>query len=157
MTRIGIAGHQNLPDAALVFVTAGIRACLVEHDDVIGYSCLAAGADQLFAAEVLTAGGRLHVVIPCAGYLTTLTGADAAEYRRLLAAADERTELAFPAPSETAYDAAGRTVAELSDVLIAVWDGEPARGLGGTGDVVAHARALGREVRVIWPPGLSRT
>lgn len=32
---------------------------------------------------------------------------------------------------------------EAVDVLIAVWDGQPARGLGGTGQVVAQARATG--------------
>ena len=36
-----------------------------------------------------------------------------------------------------------------SDVLIAVWDGEPARGRGGTAEVVAYARSLGKPVVLI--------
>ena len=35
------------------------------------------------------------------------------------------------------------------DVLVAVWDGEPARGRGGTAQIVAYARDLGRPVIII--------
>ena len=37
---------------------------------------------------------------------------------------------------------------EHADVLIAVWDGRPARGMGGTADAVAYARQRG--VPVLW-------
>ncbi|HEY1620682.1 MAG TPA: hypothetical protein VGG25_23870 [Streptosporangiaceae bacterium] len=43
-----------------------------------------------------------------------------------------------------------------ADELWAVWDGQPARGYGGTADVVAHARSKGIPVRVIWPEGARR-
>ena len=52
--------------------------------------------------------------------------------------------------------AAGRLLVERSDRLIAVWDGLPARGPGGTADVVAYARALSRPVTVLWPQGAHR-
>lgn len=45
---------------------------------------------------------------------------------------------------------------DLADALIAVWDGEPARGYGGTADVVDLARTRGLDVTVIWPDGASR-
>lgn len=44
----------------------------------------------------------------------------------------------------------------LVDELIAVWDGKPARGYGGTADVVAYAERTGVPVRVLWPEGASR-
>ena len=44
-----------------------------------------------------------------------------------------------------------------ADRLFAVWDGKPARGYGGTADVVAEARQRGVPVTVIWPEGASRT
>lgn len=156
MTRIGVTGHQALPAAAIDFITRGIRAVLSTYEDVWGYSCLAAGADQLFATEVLAAGGKLHVVLPSAGYAATLHGVDSIRFRRLLAAASDTTELCFPAPGAPAYHAAGRLIAEISDVLIAVWDGQAARGEGGTADIVAHARGLDRDVRIVWPPGVTR-
>ena len=40
--------------------------------------------------------------------------------------------------------------------LIAVWDGKPSRGFGGTADVVAEARERGIPARVIWPIGAER-
>ena len=43
-----------------------------------------------------------------------------------------------------------------ADVLFAVWDGQPARGYGGTADVVAEARRRKVPVRVIWPDGAQR-
>ncbi|MBV9322851.1 MAG: hypothetical protein JO352_03565 [Chloroflexi bacterium] len=156
MTRIGIAGHQDLPHAAMDYVTTGIRRILCSYDNITGYSSLAAGADQLFAHELLAAGGRLHVVIPAVGYPETFKGDDAASYRQLLSAASEVSRLPYASPGEAAYDAAGRWIAEHSDLLIAVWDGQPARGLGGTADAVAYARELDRDVRIIWPAGLAR-
>ena len=42
------------------------------------------------------------------------------------------------------------------DELLAVWDGKPARGYGGTADVVAYAERNGVPVRVLWPEGATR-
>src|ERR1700754_2237755 len=156
MTRIGVTGHQDLPHDAIDYITQGIRGVLERRDEVDGYSSLAAGADQIFAAEVLTAGGRLRVVIPSADYTATLGGEALVLYNQLLASASETTRLPFAAPGEDAYEAAGRWIATACELLIAVWDGQPARGRGGTADTVAYARALDREVRVIWPEGVTR-
>ncbi len=38
---------------------------------------------------------------------------------------------------------------QASDLLLAVWDGRPAAGRGGTAEIVEYARTLGVEVRVI--------
>lgn len=43
-----------------------------------------------------------------------------------------------------------------ADRLLAVWDGQPARGYGGTADVVDAAEQQGVPVTVIWPDGASR-
>jgi hypothetical protein len=52
--------------------------------------------------------------------------------------------------------AAGAIVADRCERLIAVWDGRPALGLGGTGDVVRYAQGIGRDVVVVWPDGARR-
>ena len=49
---------------------------------------------------------------------------------------------------EEAYLAAGLGVLDRSDALLALWDGEPARGRGGTAEVVAEARA--RALPLTW-------
>jgi hypothetical protein len=52
--------------------------------------------------------------------------------------------------------AASKLMIDAADELYAVWDGKPARGYGGTADVVAYARERGIPVRVIWPDGAQR-
>jgi hypothetical protein len=52
------------------------------------------------------------------------------------------------AAAEAAYERAGQITVEQSDVLIAIWDGEPSRGRGGTAQMVDEALALG--VPVVW-------
>lgn len=52
------------------------------------------------------------------------------------------------AERQAAYEACGRHVVDHSDALLAVWDGEPSAGRGGTGDIVAYARA--RQRPLIW-------
>jgi hypothetical protein len=41
-------------------------------------------------------------------------------------------------------------------VLLAVWDGTPSQGVGGTADVVAFAGERGVPTTVVWPPGSRR-
>jgi len=43
-----------------------------------------------------------------------------------------------------------------ADELLAAWDGKPARGYGGTADVVDAARDQGIPVTVVWPTGAMR-
>lgn len=102
-------------------------------------------------------GGRLHVIVPSADYASTfLNSTDRTNYNSLLARAESIESLDYPRPSEDAFLEAGRKAVEMSDVLIAIWDGQPARGKGGTADVVGIAQDLGRRVVVLWPSGESR-
>jgi hypothetical protein len=47
---------------------------------------------------------------------------------------------------EESYEAVGRFVVGSSDLLIAIWDGEPALGIGGTGHIVRFAVRMGQPV-----------
>ncbi|MDQ2881440.1 MAG: hypothetical protein M3Y48_09440 [Actinomycetota bacterium] len=156
-TRLGVSGHRVLPSVALGSIIAGLREALVEAGaGLTGVTSLAAGSDQLFAIEVLAAGGHLHVVLPCQAYEETLKADDRTTYRHLLGQALTIETMPFEEPSEGAYFAAGCRVVDLCQRLLAVWDGQPARGLGGTADIVNYAREQGREVQVIWPAGTRR-
>ncbi len=156
-TRLGVSGHQVLPGPATEMIVNALREAITGAGaGSLGITSLAAGSDQLFATELLAAGGRLHAVLPCDGYEGTFEGASRALYRRLLGEATTIERLPFRKPSEAAFYAAGRRVVDLCQLLLAVWDGHPARGLGGTADVVTYAHEQGREVRVIWPEGIRR-
>jgi hypothetical protein len=53
MYRIAISGHRGLPSPTARLVDEAIRAALAERaPNVTGISCLADGADQIFACAV---------------------------------------------------------------------------------------------------------
>lgn len=157
MTVVGATGHQHIPPEARAHIASGIDDVLRSYrEDLIGVCSLAAGADQLFAQAVLDLGGALHVVVPCERYDETFDRAGLLRLRELLGGAERVETLGHPKPTEEAFLDAGHRVADLCEILVAVWDGEQARGLGGTADVVDYAKAAGREIVIIWPPGVTR-
>jgi hypothetical protein len=156
VTALGVTGHQTLPSGAREFVVSAVQDILRDAESPLSaVTSLAAGADQLVAAELLRAGGRLHVIVPSGSYEQTFAaGEDLACFQSLLGAAHIVTRLAYAEPSEEAFLAAGQSVVDNCDVLIAVWDGKPARGLGGTADIVRYARDTGKAVSIVWPDGV---
>ncbi len=156
--RIGGTGHRGLPSVTAQLVREALRTRLASYADqeLTGISALADGADQLFAKAILDQGGALHVIVPSAGYREALPAEAWPEYDRLLTRARQVECLTFPASTEEAHMEAGRLLVDRSDLLIAVWDGQPARGHGGTADVVAYAGQRGVPVEIVWPDGASR-
>lgn len=124
--------------------------------DVTGISCLADGADLIFARAVTELGGSLEAIVPAGQYRDGLPADLRPEYDRLLAKAAAVRQLPFTAPTSESYMAASRLMIEVADELYAVWDGQPARGYGGTADVVAYAHEHGKPVHIIWPAGAKR-
>lgn len=158
MPRIAISGHRELPSATERLVKDALTGALEGFPvpSLVGVSCLADGADALFAEAVLDRGGRLEVVVPAVEYRDGLPAEHHATYDRLLAAAEEVYPLDFEESTSEAHMAASERMLDLTEALFAVWDGLPARGFGGTADVVREARRRGLPVTVIWPPGARR-
>jgi hypothetical protein len=157
MRRIAISGHRGLPEPTADLVDKAIRAALAEHaPDVTGVSCLADGADQIFARAVTDLGGKLEVIIPAARYRAGLPAEAHPEYDRLLAQAAAVRRMPFIESTPESHMEASKVMTDQADELYAVWDGLPARAYGGTADVVAYAREHGTPVRVIWPHGAER-
>jgi hypothetical protein len=156
--RIAITGHRGLPAATERLVDQAIREQLAAYpgSDLVGVSNLADGPDQLFAQAVLDAGGQLDVIVPAARYRDGLPEAAQATYDMLLSRATSVHRLDRIDSTEDAHMEASKTMLDRADRLFAVWDGKPARGYGGTADVVAEARLCGIPVTVIWPEGASR-
>jgi len=158
MTRIAITGHRGFSPDVEALIDRAVRAELDRYpsEDLIGISCIADGADQIFARAVLDRGGRLEIVVPAARYREALPAADHATYDQLLAAAASVRQLDHIESTPQSHMDASIEMLQDADVLFAVWDGEPARSFAGTADVVAHARAHGTPVTVIWPAGAQR-
>src|SRR6266700_4319726 len=146
--KIGITGHQQLgSEATIAWLSETLEGLIRQYHIDVGITSLAIGADQLYA-EVLKKSHIPYIdVIPCEGYETTFqTTDDLGRYQELLRNTSERIQLPFEKPSETAFYEAGKKIANLSDLVIAIWNGKPAKGLGGTGDIVEYAHTIKKPV-----------
>lgn len=137
-------------------VDAALREEVAETSELVGVSCLADGADSLFAQAVLDHGGDLIAVVPSATYRDGLPEEHHPIYAALLARALEVVRLDHIESTEKSYMAGSLAMLDRADRLVAVWDGEPARGYGGTADVVQVARDRDLPVTRIWPNGATR-
>ncbi|HVA92971.1 MAG TPA: hypothetical protein VNL71_24390 [Chloroflexota bacterium] len=158
---IGVTGHRTLAEArtlerrveqALRRLDRRFTAAGLPRPELTIMSSLAEGADRLVARVVLRRpGARLLAILPLPPEQYQADFATAASKRafdRLLGRA-EQALIAPAAPSrETAYAGAGRAMLAHCGVLIALWDGLPGRGLGGTAELVAEARA--RAMPLLW-------
>jgi hypothetical protein len=157
VTRIAVSGHRGLSADTARLISEALRAELAAHQSpVTGLCCLADGVDHVFARTLTDLGGRLEAVIPAERYREMIPAAARPEYDDLLGSAAVVHQMACPEPTDEALLAASVFMLSHADQLYAVWDGMPARGRGGTADVVAQARELGIPTKIIWPEGATR-
>ncbi len=130
-------------------------------------SPLAEGADRVVARAVLAdPDARLDVVLPLAleDYLEDfVTEESRKEFKELLGRCrkpvllrtrriqDDRRDPGDQAElRRNAYSQVGQYMVDHCDVLIAVWDGQPSRGRGGTAEIVQYAQAQNRPIIRVW-------
>jgi hypothetical protein len=159
--RVGVTGHRTFEDRASLI--PAVRKALRQVKEMVPslsadglvlivVSALAEGADRLVAELVLEEpGSRLEAALPLPVADYERDFEDAAS-RRQFEELLKRASRAWIAPAtlhrEEAYERAGCYVVDRSDVVVALWDGEPARGRGGTAAIVAYARD--RNVPLVW-------
>ncbi|HEY8256656.1 MAG TPA: hypothetical protein VIG08_03295 [Gemmatimonadales bacterium] len=158
--RVGVTGHRTLSAAIRRDLHEGIAA-LLEHlrDTVLDIrkqnaavystdpaslvlvSPLARGADRLVARRATALGFELDVPTP---YDLTETDPRIADPEtpagKLYRSARARFVLDGLHGDVQSYVEVGRRVVWNSDLLIAIWDGRPAAGPGGTAEIVRLAR-----------------
>jgi hypothetical protein len=160
MTVVAVTGHMDLTVSSAKLVSDALLNLLSSYADgeLMGISCLARGADTLFAEAVLKSGGRLIVILPSRDYRKAKVRPDHAEaFDRLLAAAVEVVVMDHDRADRTAYESANIELLRRADRLVAVWDGSPPSGKGGgTADTVLFATESGIPVDVVWPKGAQR-
>jgi hypothetical protein len=159
--RIGVTGHRRLDDEeALAGQVGRVLERVGEILPASPYtqvlftvvSPLAEGADRLVAREVLkNEGADLEVPLPLPReeYVRDFQSDESKrEFTDLLLRAREVMELGPSKSRQEAYERVGRYMVDRCDVLIALWDGQPSRGPGGTAEIVQYARE--REVPFFW-------
>ena len=171
MLSVGVTGHRKeaLPAATCADLKERIRSALTmlvdgavairaqeapfyngEPPRLLFISPLADGSDQIAARVAVELGFELHVVLPFAKevYRRELADDEArANFDELVGKASCLLEL--PGEHEQPMDAyvmTGRATISHCDLLLAVWDGLPPRGRGGTGEVVELAVVNGTPV-----------
>lgn len=168
---VGVTGHRAevLGEASIPTVRERIRDALrrieesgralfeAERHSFAGtsprlrfVSPIADGADQIAAEVALELGWELQAILPFArsAYRSSLANHGARErFDELIDKAACLLELpGDPAESLDAYVMTGRATVAHCDVLVAVWDGLPPRGRGGTGEVVQLALTRGTAI-----------
>lgn len=152
--KIGVTGHQRLNELGdWEWVKVEVDKLLdASPVPIIGLTSLALGADQLFADAILQHQGSLEAIIPFPEYERTFSeGHERRSYQRLLRGASRVTVLQREGSNEECYLDAGKTIVDQADLLVAVWNGQPAAGLGGTGDIVKYAIQMQRKTMHINP------
>lgn len=107
-------------------------------------SSLAEGADVIAAEAALDSGASLSACLPFPPeiYAKDFKDKDWQRSAKLIERATSTMVLEdYPGGSEAAYEMAGQIVLSQCDILIAIWDGEAARGRGGTTQVISEAVA----------------
>ena len=151
-TRIGVTGHRRYRQNSATDEAIGVVIARATEDGAPAtiVSSLAEGADRAVAERVLDLpGSTLEVILPmgAAEYAADFESDDSrAQFAGLLARATSIDIVDTTDHRQANYERAGHAVVDRCDVLIAVWDGTPSRGRGGTADIITYA--LERSVRV---------
>ncbi|MEY2500413.1 MAG: hypothetical protein QOI07_747 [Verrucomicrobiota bacterium] len=156
---VGLTGHRRLKNAEAV------RALIREQMEALsgrargrlaGCSSAAIGADTLFAETCAALNVPWKALLPFspAEFKTDFSESQWSHASELLKGAVE-IEISGSAEDRTAaYLRCGLRTVDEADVVIAVWNGLPARGVGGTGDVVRYARQEKKPLILIHPETL---
>lgn len=155
--QIGVIGHRALPEAdlgllkaaalqSLAMIIGAARQSLPEAErsrlQLRCISSLAQGSDCLLAEAALEQGCTLAAALPFAraDYAEDFVDPDAlARHQNLLACASAVYEIDVTGAKAEAYLAASRILLAQSDIVIAIWDGEAERGIGGTAQTIREA------------------
>jgi hypothetical protein len=167
---VGITGHriEALPQEAVQTIVDRIGESLVQLKKgalslyekeraffsdapprLLFVSPLADGSDQIAAEIALDLGFELQAILPFdrPTYRTTLHNSGLKRFDELVCRATCVLELPGELNDELkAFVMAGRATVAHCDVLLAVWDGRPPRGRGGTGEIVQIAITRGTAI-----------
>ena len=151
---VGFSGHRQIGNAGAVAeaVKAALESLRLEAwGEWVATSSVAKGGDQLFAAQAMSLGLSWYAILPMprAEFSRDFTEAEWQAVEGALGKAEHVRIIPESGSRNDAYLDCGMETVNGSDVLLAVWDGDPVRGKGGTADVVEYARSIGKPLLII--------
>ncbi|MGC4772162.1 hypothetical protein ACLQ25_24715 [Micromonospora sp. DT44] len=160
LVRVGVTGHINLTRDTELLVADALRVELGRISDrpVHGVTCLAAGADQVFARTILDLGGTYEVILPALDYrVAVIRPENRLVFDELLGRATTVVHTGYDRSGTAAYVVANRELVRRVRRLVAVWDGNPGLHPASTDRTVDWARRHGVPTTILWPVGARRT
>ena len=134
---------RELRDATLRIQESEAAFCSDTEARLLLHTPLATGADQIAAICARSSGYFVRALLPFepSEYRKDFANGEEVDgFDQALAAADEIVALPGDRSNlQGAYVQVGESLVHTADLLIAIWDGEQARGPGGTGHVVELA------------------
>jgi hypothetical protein len=151
---VGFSGHRQLGDAAAVAgaVKSALEALRKEsRGEWVALSSVATGGDQLFVAQAMEMGLSWYAILPMprVEFSRDFDEIEWQKVEKTLEKAEHVRVITENGPRNDAYLDCGMETVNGCDVLLAVWDGDPVRGKGGTADVVEYAKSIGKPVVII--------
>jgi hypothetical protein len=151
---VGFTGHRQVADPAAA--AAAIRDALefLRREipgEWIALSSIADGGDRLFVQEAQAIGLSWHAILPLprAEFARDFPPGEWRAVEEQLATAGHLRVISENGDREDAYLDCGIETVNGADVLLALWDGDQARGKGGTAEVVQYAKSIGKPVLII--------
>ena len=142
---------RQLREATLKLQASEDALCSLTEARLLLHTPLATGADQIAAICARSSGYFVRALLPFEpnDYRQDFApGEELDSFEQALEAADEIVALPGERSDlEAAYVLVGESLVGAADLMIAIWDGEEARGPGGTANVVKMA--LSNSVPVI--------
>ena len=156
---VGFTGHRYLKYSAAVFEIIRSELIRLKSEStaqLAGYSSIAIGADTLFAEACLSLNLPWRATLPfaLADFRDDFDEDEWTHATTLLGKAVEVEITGSPEDRTAAYLSCGLRTVDGADLIIAVWDGTPARGIGGTAEVVDYARSKKKPLILIHPDQL---
>ena len=151
---VGFTGHRRVENEgkiaqALQEVIAALQREI--GGEIIGRSSIASGGDTLFAEACRASKVKwiAQLPFPEAEFKKDFSESDWKRAKELLDYAERIEVLSDTVERPGGYLHCGLSTVEGADLMIALWDGKASRGLGGTAQIVAHARFVQKPLLLI--------
>lgn len=150
---VGFTGHRKLADEKVVqaAIAQALDRLSMTNPRLAGATSAASGADTLFLEELSRRSIPYFLFLPASAehFREDFTSQEWQRVSPHLSNALNIDVIAAEIPEDSGYLEAGLLVADEADVVVAVWNGRPAEGVGGTGDIVQYCRRLEKPLVVI--------
>lgn len=159
---VGFTGHRRVENEEKVAQVLGEVITSLQRDfggNLIGRSSVASGGDTLFGEICLGANLKWVALLPFpeAEFKKDFNDADWKRARALLDQAERIETLSDTAERPQGYLHCGLATVDGADLMVALWNGKGSRGLGGTAEIVEHARLVQKPLILISSNGLEVT